>query len=117
MTACKSIHILLISLLLTFSANVWAMDLSSAMAQLSSAKSQGLIGEQPNGYLGVVKNQGNAQEIAKLINQARKQEYLKLAETHKVPVNEIELLAGKKAIEKTASGLYIQLNGKWLKKP
>lgn len=116
-TLFKSTQVLMLSILLAFSANVWSMDLSAAMSQLGSAKSQGLVGEQPNGYLGVIKNQNNAQEVVKLINQARKEQYQKLAQNHNVPLNEIEVLAGKKAIQKTPSGLYIQIDGKWIKKP
>lgn len=109
--------ILLLSILLAFSASAWSMNLSTAMNQLGTAKSQGLVGEKPNGYLGVIKNQNNAQNIADLINQARKEQYIKLSGTHKVPLQEIEAMAGKKAIEKTPSGLYIQINGNWVKKP
>ena len=117
MTFYKSTQILLLSFLLALSSNVWSMNLSTAMNQLGSAKSQGLVGEQTNGYLGVVKNQNNAQDIVQLINNARKEQYQKLAQSHKVPLSEIELLAGKKAIEKTPSGLFIQINGQWIKKP
>lgn len=109
--------ILLLSILLAFSASAWSMNLSTAMNQLGTAKSQGLVGEKTNGYLGVIKNQNNAQNIADLINQARKEQYIKLSGTHKVPLQEIEAMAGKKAIEKTPSGLYIQINGNWVKKP
>ena len=116
MTLLKPLQILFISLFLAFSSNGWAMDLSSAMSKLSTVKNQGLVGEQTDGYLGVVKNQNDAQTIAQLINQARKEQYQKMAQNHKVPLQEIEALAGKKAIEKTAPGLYIKIDGKWLKK-
>lgn len=113
----KPFRLLLISLLLSFSSSVFAMSLSDAMSQLSSAKQQGLVGEQTNGYLGVVKNQNNATTIVNLINNARKQQYQKMAASHKVKLNEIEALAGKKAIQKTAAGLYIKVDGRWMKKP
>lgn len=113
----KPIHILLVALLLSFSSQSWAMNLSTAMSQLSSVKQQGLVGEKQDGYLGVIKNQNNAKNVAQLINQARNQQYKKLAKTHNVSLSEIETLAGKKAIEKTPSGLYIKINGKWMKKP
>lgn len=116
-TLFKSTHVLMLSILLAFSANVWSMNLSAAMGQLGAAKTQGLVGEQPNGYLGVIKNKNNAKEVVKLINQARKEQYQKLAQNHNVPLSKIEVLAGKKAIQKTPSGLYIQLGGKWIKKP
>ena len=116
MTLLKPLQILFISLFLALSSNVWAMDLSSAMSKLSTVKSQGLVGEQTDGYLGVVKKQNDVQKITQLINQARKEQYQKMAQNHKVSLQEIEALAGKKAIEKTAPGLYIKIDGKWLKK-
>jgi len=108
---------MIFSFLLAISTQVYAMDLSSAMSQLSTAKTQGLVGEQPNGYLGVVSNKNNAQSIVNLINQARKEQYQKLAKNNKLTLQEIEMLAGKKTIKKTASGLFIKANGKWVKKP
>ncbi|MFA7554221.1 MAG: YdbL family protein [Spongiibacteraceae bacterium] len=96
------------------STTVMAMDLNSAMSNLSQAKSAGLLGEQPNGYLGVVKAQGDAAEIARLINDARRAEYQRLAENNNIQLADVETMAGKKALEKTPSGQYIQLNGKWL---
>lgn len=94
----------------------WAMDLNSAMNNLSQAKASGWVGEQPNGYLGVVANQGNAGKIATLINEARRAEYQRLARDNNLQLTDVETMAGKKAIEKTASGHYILVNGKWLKK-
>lgn len=98
------------------SAAVSAMDLNAAMSSLSQAKSVGLLGEQPNGYLGVVKAQDNAAEIARLINDARRAEYQSLAKDNNIQLSDVETMAGKKALEKTPAGQYIQLNGKWLKK-
>ena len=104
--------LLLVSSLL--STMVIAMDLNSAMSSLSQAKSAGLLGEQPDGYLGVVKAQGDAAEIARLINEARRVEYQRLAKNNNIQLTDVEAMAGKKALEKTPAGQYIQLNGKWL---
>ncbi len=94
----------------------WALDLNGAMSGLPAAKSAGQLGEQPNGYLGVVSNQGNAAGIAQLINQARKAEYQRLAKDNNLQLSDVETMAGKKAIEKTPNGQYILVNGRWLKK-
>ena len=48
----KTVHKLMLSALFAVSLPVLAMDLQQAMSALGSAKSQGLVGEQPNGYLG-----------------------------------------------------------------
>ena len=105
---------LLVSSLL--STTVLAMDLNDAMSNLGQAKSAGLLGEQPNGYLGVVSVQGNVTEIVLLINEARRAEYQRLAKSNNIQLTDVETMAGKKALEKTQPGHYIQINGKWLKK-
>lgn len=94
----------------------WALDLNGAMGSLPQAKAAGLLGEQPNGYLGVVNNQNNAAEIARLINQARKSEYQRLARDNNLQLPDVETMAGKKAIEKTPGGQYILVNGRWITK-
>ena len=97
---------------LGWSASSWAMD-------LHSAKSQGLVGEQPNGYLGLVKASAGADVKAMMndINAKRKKEYKKIAQRNKTDLNAIEALAGKKAIERTPSGQYVKLpSGQWTKK-
>jgi len=93
-----------------------AMSLNEAMSALPAAKSAGQLGEQPNGYLGVVSNGGNAAEIARQINSARKAEYQKVARDNGVALNDVELIAGQKAIDRTPAGQYVQVNGQWTKK-
>ena len=97
---------------LGWSATSWAID-------LQSAKSQGLVGEQPNGYLGLVKASasGDVKAMMEDINAKRKQEYQSIAQRNKTELSVIEALAGKKAIERTAAGQYVKLpSGQWTKK-
>lgn len=98
------------------SLSAWAMTLNEAMSGLGAAKQGGLVGEQPNGYLGVVRNEGQAAEIARLINDARRAEYQGLAKQNGIPLTDVETLAGQKALDKTPSGQYIQRNGQWVRK-
>ncbi|MWN91067.1 DUF1318 domain-containing protein [Gilliamella sp. Pra-s65] len=114
MTVSKKAIIALLSTVLSFSA--FALNLEQAMGSLSQAKAQGIVGEQADGYLGVVKNEGNATEIAQLINQARKEQYQKVSVESNVPLSEVEKKAGIKAQEKTPTGQYIKRQGQWLKK-
>src|SRR5690606_29213801 len=58
----------LCSLLFVVSLPLMAMTLQQAMSNLGTAKEQGLVGEQPDGYLGVVSAGGDAAEIVQLIN-------------------------------------------------
>lgn len=96
---------------------VMAMNLQQAMGSLGDAKAQGLVGEQPNGYLGVVSAGGDAAEIVQLINEARRAEYQRLAKENGLALKDVEAMAGQKAIERTSSNHFIQINGKWAKKP
>ncbi len=101
---------------LALSLPVFALTLDQAMSSLSQAKVNGVLGEQADGYLGVVKNEGNAGEIAQLINQARKQQYQKVSSQSHISLSEVETIAGSKAQEKTPSGQYIKQQGQWIRK-
>ncbi|MFZ1575588.1 MAG: YdbL family protein [Chromatiaceae bacterium] len=106
----------LLALGLSMSLPVLALDLSQAMAALGQAKASGQVGEKPNGYLGVIAPGGQAAEIARLINEARRTEYQQVAKKNAIPLGDVEALAGKKAMEKTPSGQFIQAGGQWMKK-
>jgi len=93
-----------------------AMSLEEAKQQLETAKQQGLLGETPAGYLDVVRAEGNAREVAEAINNARREEYTRIAEKHNIPVTQVETVAGKKAIEKTPAGQFVLIDGRWIKK-
>lgn len=114
MTLATRIATLLLSLCLSLPA--LALDLSGAMQALGGAKAAGQLGEQSDGYLGVVRPDGQAAEIARLINQARRAEYQKLATQNGIRLGDVEAMAGKKALEKTPSGQYIRLDGQWRRK-
>ncbi|MCM0611293.1 YdbL family protein [Marinobacter sediminum] len=93
-----------------------AMSLDEAKEQLDSAKQQGLVGETPSGYLAVVQADGNARAIVDAINEARRSEYSRIAGKHGIPVGEVEVVAGKKAVEKTPAGQFIRVGDKWVRK-
>lgn len=114
MTLIKRIASLL--LLLSLSLPAAALNLNEAMSALSDAKANGQLGEMPNGYLGVVKEGGQAAEIARLINQARRAEYQKLAAQNGIVLSDVEAIAGQKALDKTPPGQYIQDQGQWRRK-
>jgi uncharacterized protein YdbL (DUF1318 family) len=114
MTLFKRIASLL--LLLSLSLPVAALTLNDAMSALGEAKASGQLGEMPNGYLGVVEDNGQAAEIARLINQARRTEYQRLAEQNGIKLTDVEAIAGQKALDKTPPGQYIQYQGQWRRK-
>jgi hypothetical protein len=106
------------ALLLTLSMSIpaFAMSLDEAKNALDSAKSQGLLGETPSGYLAPVTPDARASDVAKAINDARRQAYAGIAQKNGIAVSKVEALAGQKAVEKTPVGQYIEVNGRWVKK-
>jgi len=86
---------------------------------LDEAKSKGLVGEQPNGYLGAVtgKSSPEVDALIRSVNQQRKQRNQDIAKKNNTTLAAVEILAGKTAIKKTSPGNYIQLpSGQWMKK-
>ena len=99
---------------------ICAVSISVAMAgPLDQPKADGLIGEQANGYLGLV-SQGASPEIKSLVkdvNAKRKNRYRSIAQKQGVPLSDVEKVGGATAIEKTLRGNYIKdSSGRWRKK-
>lgn len=111
MKTSKRLLLLIGGLLLSLSA--WALE-------LDQAKAQGLVGEQLNGYLGVVTAHpsGEVNALLRDINTRRRQAYERIARENGLSLEQVASLAGKKAIEKTPPGQYIQdpATGNWLRR-
>lgn len=91
---------------------------STLAADLQQVKNAGLVGEQLNGYLGLVGAEASAEVRALIadVNAKRKAKYQSIATQNSARLETVELLAGKKAIEKTRPGNYIQSAAGWKKK-
>ena len=90
----------------------------ASAADLDQAKSDGLVGERADGYLGIVATSVPA-DVASLVadvNAKRKSEYERIASANNITLAQVEALAGKKTIEKTRSGDWIKLEGGWQRK-
>ena len=86
---------------------------------LEEAKTQGLVGEQPNGYLGIVQLGASAevQALVNDVNQKRRQMYEEIARRNSTKLEAVEMLAGKTAIDNTKPGNFVQgPSGQWVKK-
>jgi uncharacterized protein YdbL (DUF1318 family) len=104
----KKITFVLLASTMTFSA--WAIS-------LGDAKQQGLVGEMPNGYLGVVVDSSEVKSLVLSVNKKRKSIYMNLARKNKITLQQVTALAGEKAIAKTRTGNFIKNNsGQWVKK-
>lgn len=86
---------------------------------LTQPKAAGLIGEQANGYIGLVKQDvpADIQQLVKEANAKRKAGYQKIAAQQGTSLADVEKVGGNTAIEKTFKGNYIRdANGAWRKK-
>ena len=89
---------------------VWAVA-------LPEAKAAGMVGEQPDGYLGVVKDSADAQALIADINTKRKAAYEGVAGKTNQALDVVEKLAGERNLNKTGPGNYIKYpDGSWQKK-
>lgn len=97
---------------------LWASTVGTAFGlSLEEAKTQGLVGEKPNGYLGVVNPASQeAQSLTKEVNQKRRQAYEEIAARNRTPLQTVEALAGEKAIQNTKPGNFVEGPGGWTRK-
>ena len=81
---------------------LWLPSLGWAIT-LEEAKTQGIVGEQPNGYLGVVQPGASAevQALVNDVNQKRRHMYEDIARRNSTKLEAVEMLAGKTAIDNT----------------
>jgi uncharacterized protein YdbL (DUF1318 family) len=95
---------------------------SSAAASgldLDRAKSEGLVGEKADGYVGIVLDHTSApvQALVNNVNAKRRAAYEEIAKKNGTSVDAVALLAGEKLIERAAKGEWVtDANGVWRKK-
>jgi uncharacterized protein YdbL (DUF1318 family) len=80
-----------IALTISFSAN--ALD-------LQQARSQGIIGEQADGFVKVLKASAEAEKLANEVNAARKQEYQRISKENGQPVDVVGKVAAVEIAKK-----------------
>jgi uncharacterized protein YdbL (DUF1318 family) len=111
---------LIVSMLVpTLLLGVLWLPLPSWGLTLEVAKTQGVVGEQPNGYLGVVQPGASAevQALVNDVNQKRRHMYEDIARRNSTKLEAVELLAGKTAIDNTRPGNFVRSpSGQWVKK-
>jgi len=106
----KKLFATLIIALGMLTSQAWALN-------LDEAKSGGMVGETPSGYLEAVGNQSDAvKNLVKNINGKRKAQYKSIAQKNGASLQAVEALAGEKAMKAAGKGHFIKVNGKWVKK-
>lgn len=84
---------------------------------LGEARTQGLVGEKPNGLLGAVSSNasGEISTLVQSINEARLNSYRQLATKDNAPLEAVQAIAGEKLTGKARqSGWYhMDISGNW----
>lgn len=93
---------------------------SSALAgDLTRLKADGVIGEQADGYVGLVSSNApaDARALVQEVNAKRKAAYQRIAQKQGTNLGDVERVGGNTAIEKTLPGNYVRdANGVWRRK-
>lgn len=86
---------------------------------LDDARSQGLVGERADGYIGAVTSAPSAEVVSLVdsVNRQRKVEYQKVAAQNGQTVAIVEKLAGDKLRARLGGGqFYMDASGSWKRK-
>jgi uncharacterized protein YdbL (DUF1318 family) len=82
----------------------------AAAASLDEAKAAGYLGERPDGYVGLVRDDAPdwARQLANQINMQRRETYAEVAQqTPGTTVREVGIIAGSKLISRAPAGHYV----------
>ncbi len=94
---------------------------NAASAIIEDAKSKCIVGEQADGYLGVVDAVAASDAVkreVRAINQQRKAAFADLAARNGVTIEDAAALTGKRLVEGSPSGQCVQTSdGSWAKQP
>ena len=91
----------------------------SAQPSLPQAKAQGLVGERPDGLVGVVSDSPAAEirQLAEQVNAERMAEYRRIAQETDAPLEAVQARAGRQIIQRLPSGQYfMDAAGRWRQK-
>ncbi len=85
---------------------------------LDAEKAQGLVGEQANGYLGIVGSvSADIKRQVDEINLKRREKYRDVAKKNGTSLAAVEAIVGEKLIGRAKSGEFVMgADGKWRKK-
>lgn len=96
------------------------MFAAPAMADsLDEARAAGLVGEQPDGYVGAVSASAPADimSLIQAVNSQRMQKYQQIAAEKGVPAEQVAAITAEKLIAKLRPGwYYMDSSGQWVQK-
>jgi uncharacterized protein YdbL (DUF1318 family) len=89
----------------------------AAAIELDQARSQGLVGERPDGLIGAVQSSvtPDVKALVDSVNAARMAEYRSIAQKNGTPLDAVQAVAGEKQIQKAKqNGWYsMSAGGSW----
>lgn len=90
----------------------------ASAADLGQAKAAGYVGEQVDGYLGLVRPDapGDVKALVQDVNRKRRAEYEQIAGKNGVAVDQVARLTAEKVIRQAAPGHYVQTPSGWKKR-
>ena len=84
---------------------------------IAELKSQGIVGENNQGYLGFVSGKKAMEDVVNAENKDRKAVYAYFAEQQNTTIDVVETVQAKRKAEKANPGEFFQTpEGKWVKK-
>ena len=88
---------------------------ASAQLSLNQARSQGLVGEQRDGLLGIVQNSSGVSALVQRVNSERLAEYRRISDSTGAPLSAVQQRAGEQLIQRAQPGWYVQsASGGWV---
>lgn len=115
------IGLLIFSFVLSFNTSAWAQDIKSRMRarlpKLVVLKAQGIVGENNQGYLTILKQPTDQQALISAENEDRRKIYTAIAKKQKTTAQLVGQRRALQIAEKADRGTMIQSsNGEWKKK-
>lgn len=95
-----------------------ALSTTPIAADLAQLKAAGQVGEQMDGYLGIVTPNASAdiKALVDNINALRQAEYQRIAAKNGVSIDEVAKLTAQKVINQTTHGQFVQTPSGWKKR-
>jgi hypothetical protein len=107
------------ALLLVLALALPALGSASALAgPLEDAKSAGLVGERPDGYVGLVSGNPppDVVDLVNQINAKRMAAYTDIATNNGTSVAAVGAVTAEKLYREAAPGTFLMVDGRWVQK-
>ena len=92
---------------------------AAVAAELDTAKRAGLVGERPDGFVGLVRGDApaNVRSLVNTVNAERRAGYEDVARRTGASAREVGILAGRRLIGAAPPGTYVMTEaGQWIRK-